>query len=500
MTTVAEPRLSTGETSLYIDGELRSAAGGRTYDNIGPWTGEIVGKAADASAEDVSDAISAARRAFDTTDWSTNHAKRLELVTKLYDLFQANVDRLIQIARDEAGSTPFIAKHVQILQALAGYQDLIDAFAKVNWTEDRGKRGPEGRVSQRIQMREAAGVVGAITPFNVPFYVNIEKTVSALLAGCTVVLKPAPDTPALGAIWGEMAIEAGFPAGVLNVVTGSDPALGELLVLDPRVDLITFTGSSAVGKRIMEKGASTLKRVLLELGGKSAKIILDDVEDFAGEVASSIIVGHSGQGCTTRSRLLVPRSRYAEAIEILKSAYAAYDGKWGYYDDPQDAMGPVISQRQMERIKAHIDIGIQEGATLIAGGRINAAKRGFFIEPTCFADVTNDMAIARDEIFGPVLVVTSYEDEDDAVRIANDSDYGLSGEVSSGNIDRAIKIASRFRSGTVSINGGRCVDGDIPFGGYKSSGLGRAWGVEGIHEYTETKIVSYLVPSAPTGA
>ena len=252
-------------------------------------------------------------------------------------------------------------------------------------------------------MREAAGVVGAITPFNVPFYVNIEKAVSALLAGCTVVLKPAPDTPALGAIWGETAIEAGFPAGVLNVVTGKDPALGELLVIDPRVDLITFTGSSAVGKRIMEKGAPTLKRVLLELGGKSAKIILDDVPDFAREVASSIITGHSGQGCTTRSRLLVPASRFAEAVKILKATYAAYEGKWGIYDDPQDAMGPVISQRQMERIKADIDLGVQEGATLIAGGNISSTKKGFFIEPTCFVDVTNDMAIARQEVFGPVL-------------------------------------------------------------------------------------------------
>lgn len=493
MVTLTEQRVALGETSLYIDGELRRAEGGRTYDNIGPWTQEVIGQAADASAQDVSDAIAAARHAFDTTDWSTNHTKRLRLITKLYDLFMANTDHLIQLARDETGSTIFIAKHVQILQALAGYKDLIDAFAKVNWQEDRGKRGPEGRISHRILKREAAGVVGAITPFNVPFYVNIEKTVSALLAGCTVVLKPAPDTPGLGAVWGEMAKEAGFPDGVLNVVTGADPALGELLVLDPRVDLITFTGSSAVGKRIMEKGAPTLKRVLLELGGKSAKIILDDVPDFAREIASSIITGHSGQGCTTRSRLLVPRNRYAEAVEILKATYAAYDGKWGFYDDPQDAMGPVISRRQMQRIKGDIDLALQEGAKLIAGGNISNTKAGFFIEPTCFIDVTNDMTIAREEVFGPVLVVIPYEDEDDAVRIANDSDYGLSGEISSGNTERAINLADRFRSGTVSINGGRCVDGDLPFGGYKSSGLGRAWGVEGIEEYTVTKVVAYRV-------
>lgn len=481
------------ETKLYIDGELRRAAGGKTYNNVNPWNGEVMGHAADASAADVSEAIGAARRAFDTTDWSINHSKRFALLNKLYELFCANTERLIQLARDEAGSTIFIAKNVQILQALAGFKDLLDAFGKVNWTEDRGTRGPDGGASHRILMREAAGVVGAITPFNVPFYVNIEKTVSALLAGCTVVLKPAPDTPALGAIWGEMAREAGFPAGVLNVVTGADPALGELLVLDPRVDVITFTGSSAIGKRIMEKGAPTLKRVLLELGGKSAKIILDDVPDFAREVASSIVVGHSGQGCTTRSRLLVPRNRYAEAVAVLKATYAAYEGKWGFYDDPQDAMGPVISKRQMDRIKGNIDLALKEGATLIAGGGIRTAKGGFFVEPTCFVDVTSNMMIAREEVFGPVLVVMPYEDEDDAIRITNDSEYGLSGGIASGNIDRAIKLASRFRSGTVSINGGRCVDGDIPFGGYKSSGLGRAWGVEGIEEYTETKIVAYRV-------
>lgn len=496
METLTRQHTALSETNLYINGELRRAEGGRTYDNISPWTQEVIGQAADASAQDVSDAIAAARHAFDTTDWSTNHTKRLMFITRLYDLFVANSDRLIQLARDETGSTIFIAKHVQILQALSGYKDLIDAFAKVSWQEDRGKRGPEGRISHRTLMREAAGVVGAITPFNVPFYVNIEKTVSALLAGCTVVLKPAPDTPALGAIWGEMAKEAGFPDGVLNVITGADPALGELLVIDPRIDLITFTGSSAIGKRIMEKGAPTLKRVLLELGGKSAKIILDDVSDFRQEVASSIITGHSGQGCTTRSRLLVPRSRYAEAVDILKATYAAYDGKWGFYDDPQDAMGPVISQRQMLRIKGDIDRARQEGATVLAGGNINSAKAGFFVEPTCFVDVTNDMTIAREEVFGPVLVVIPYDDEDDAVRIANDSDYGLSGEIASGNIDRAVKLANRFRSGTVSINGGRCVDGDLPFGGYKSSGLGRAWGVEGIEEYTVTKIVAYRVPPA----
>jgi aldehyde dehydrogenase (NAD+) len=243
----------------------------------------------------------------------------------------------------------------------------------------------------------------------------------------------------------------------------------------------------------MEMGARTLKRVLLELGGKSAKIILDDVPDFAREVASSILVGNSGQGCIAQSRLLVPRSRYAEAVEALKSAYAAFDGKWGNRDDQQSMMGPVISRRQMERIKRYIDQGVREGASLIAGGNIRTDNGGFFVEPTCFVDVTNGMTIAQEEIFGPVLAVIAYEDEDDAVRIANDSAYGLSGGIASGDTDRAIRLAARFRSGTVSINGARCVDGDIPFSGYKASGLGRAWGVEGLEDYTMTKVVAYRV-------
>jgi aldehyde dehydrogenase (NAD+) len=481
------------ETRLYIDGELRRAEGDRTFDDISPWSGRVIGKVAHASPADVAQAIAAARRAFDTTNWSKDHAGRVTLLEKLRDLFVANRERLVRLVVDEAGSTPFFARMAQVEMALEGYRDLIDVSRKLVWEEDRGQRGPHGRVTRRIVLREAAGVVGAITPFNVPFYVIVEKVVSAILAGCTVVLKPSPYTSALGAMWGELATEARFPAGVLNIVTGPEPDLGEQLVTDPRVDLITFTGSSAVGKSIMQMGGPTLKRVLLELGGKSAKIILDDVPDFAREVASSILVGNSGQGCIAQSRLLVSRARYAEAVDALKGAYATFDGKWGNYDDQQSMMGPVISRRQMERIKGFIEQGVKEGASLIAGGNIRPDKGGFFVEPTCFVDVTNDMTIAQEEIFGPVLAVIPYEDEDDAVRIANDSGYGLSGGIASGDTDRALRVAARIRSGTVSINGGRCVDGDLPFGGYKASGLGRAWGVEGLEDYTMTKVVAYRV-------
>jgi aldehyde dehydrogenase (NAD+) len=299
----------------------------------------------------------------------------------------------------------------------------------------------------------------------------------------------------MGAIFGELAAEAGFPAGVMNVVFGEDPALaGEMLVNDPRVDLISFTGSTGVGKRIMEQGAKTLKRVFLELGGKSAKIVLDDAPNFAQEVAMTMLVFHAGQGCAVQSRLLVPKSRYEEAKQILKHAYSAFGDNWGDVENPAHIMGPVISKRQMDRVLSYIELGKQEGATLLHGGNARPDKGGgFFIEPTVFVDVTNDMRIAQEEIFGPVLVVIPFEDDEDAIRIANESEYGLSGGVSSADQERAMNVAKRIRSGTVSVNNGMCIAGDIPFGGYKASGMGREWGVEGIEEFLETKLIAYTV-------
>ena len=354
---------------LYIDGKACAAEGGRTYDNIGPWTGDVVGTAADASRADVEAAIVAARRAFDTTDWSTNHAKRLALVQRLHELFVANIDRLAAIARHEVGAPLVAVNRAQVANCLGSWKDLMDVFPRLAWSKDYGTNGAMGFTTHRKAVYEAIGVVAAITPWNFPLYVNAEKVVSALLAGCTVILKPAPDTPLAGSIFGELAVEAGFPAGVLNVITASDPAeAGELLVTDPRVDLITFTGSTAIGKHIMKQGADTLKRVFLELGGKSANIVLEDTPNFAQVVAQSILVFHAGQGCAVQSRLLVPRSRYDEAKAILKAAYDGYADKWGHFDDPACSMGPVVSKKQMDRVKAYIDLGVKEGATLLVGG------------------------------------------------------------------------------------------------------------------------------------
>lgn len=483
------------EAMLYIDGVVRRATGERTYDNINPWTGQPAGRAADATKEDVDAAIAAARRAFDTTDWSLRHADRFELMKKYRDVLRANRAKLVDIARFEAGSAIGSAARAQIDGALNGMDGLLECFPQVTWEEDRGIRNEYGFDTQRYVMHEACGVVGAITPWNVPLYVNIGKVIAALLAGCTVVLKPAPDTPLMGTFMGELAKETGFPPGVFNVVCSADPVMaGEMLVTDPRVDLISFTGSTAVGRRIMEKGAATLKRVFLELGGKSANIMLDDTPNFAQTVMSAMVVFHAGQGCAYPTRLLVPKNRYAEAVKALEMGYAGFADKWGLIDEPTCIMGPVISKKQLDRVMSYIEIGKQEGARLLAGGKVRTDKGGgFFVEPTCFVDVTNDMRIAREEIFGPVLVVIPFEDDEDAIRIANDSEYGLGGAVFSGDTDRALRVAKRIRAGAISVNGGMSITGDLPFGGYKASGMGREWGREGIEEFLEIKAIGVRV-------
>jgi aldehyde dehydrogenase (NAD+) len=490
------------EAKLFIDGELRGASDGGTYDVISPWTGQPTGKAADATADDVNAAIAAARRAFDETDWGSvdNRANRFALVKKLRDLFEENYQRLGDLAVHEAGAGRGEIDMAQVKMALGGWDEYLKVFDKLEWEKDHGERanGMFPGFSKRIAVREPAGVVAAITPWNVPLYVNVGKVVAALLAGCTVILKPAPDTPGMGSIFGELAQKAGFPKGVLQVVFGADPAeAGEMLVQDPRVDLISFTGSTAVGKHIMEQSAKSLKRVFLELGGKSAKIVLEDAPNFAMDVGSTILVFHAGQGCAVLSRLLVPRSRYDEAKEVLKMTYEYFGDNWGNADAADHIMGPVINKKQQDRIMNYIKIGQEEGATLLAGGKLRPDKGGgYFIEPTCFVDVTPDMRIAQEEIFGPVLVVIPFEDDADAIRIANNSQYGLSGGVASGDFERAMKVARAVRTGSMGINGGMAIAGDVPFGGYKHSGIGREWGLEGIEEYTEIKMIAWPAQQA----
>ncbi|MDG6079889.1 aldehyde dehydrogenase family protein [Erythrobacter litoralis] len=483
-------------TKLLIDGELRDAENCATYPDISPWNGSEIGHAADGGMEDLQEGIAAARRAFDDTDWPTDHTKRIASLRQYADVLKANRQRFADLARDEVGApgaTVFSAACDAPLGMIDGWLDFAEGY---EWEQDIGTAEMFGFKSRRKVWKEAVGVVAAITPWNVPNQINIAKVLPALAAGCTVVLKPAPETPMCGALLGELAVEAGLPAGVLNVVTSADAAtIGAALVADPRIDAISFTGSTATGKTIMASASQRVAKVFLELGGKSASIILDDVEDFAKTVAGGAMVCfHAGQGCATITRLLVPRTRHDEAVAILKQAFESIE--YGDPSSPMQIMGSLISEQQQQRVLEYIAIGKQEGATLVTGGGIPADKaEGFFVEPTLFANVTNDMRIAREEIFGPVLVVIPYDDDVDAVRIANDSDYGLSGAVHSSNMERALAIARRIRTGTFSINGGMWYAGDAPFGGYKQSGIGRESGAEGFEEYLETKCVAMPEPS-----
>lgn len=480
---------------LLIDGELCDAATGATYPDISPWNGKEIGRAADAGLADLDRAIAAARSAFDNTDWSTDHGQRIAALRKYSDTLKSNRQRFADLARDEVGA-PGASIFSAACDAPLGMIDgWLDMAAHYEWEQDIGTSQMFGFTSRRKVWKEAVGVVAAITPWNVPTQINIAKVLPALAAGCTVVLKPAPETPMLGALLGELALEAGLPAGVLNVITSADAAtVGAALVADNRVDAISFTGSTATGKAIMASASQRVAKVFLELGGKSASIILDDVDDFAKAVGGgSMVCFHAGQGCATITRMLVPRERHDEAAAILKHALEGV----AYQDpnSPMQIMGSLISRRQQERVLEYIEIGKAEGATLVTGGGIPEDKtEGFFVQPTLFANVSNDMRIAQEEIFGPVLVLIPYDDDDDAVRIANDSDYGLSGAVHSSNMERALGIARRIRTGTFSINGGMWYAGDAPFGGYKQSGIGRESGLEGFEEYLETKCIAYPEP------
>jgi aldehyde dehydrogenase (NAD+) len=345
-----------------------------------------------------------------------------------------------------------------------------------------------GQPQRRLIRREPIGVVGAITPWNFPVYLNLAKLGPALAAGNTLVLKPAPDTPWSATFLGRLiATETDIPAGVVNVVASSDHLVGEVLTTDPRVDMITFTGSTATGRRIMAKASDTVKKVFLELGGKSANIVLEDADLSASVPISAMgVCTHSGQGCAITTRLLVHRSRYDEAVELADASMAAvtYGDPW----DPANFQGPLISATQRQRVLGYIEKGKADGARLVRGGGVPAhLPTGYYVEPTLFADVDPTSTIAQEEIFGPVLVVCRFEDDDDAVRIANDSIYGLSGAVTSASEERALAVARRIRAGTLMVNGGMYNSPDVPFGGYRQSGLGRENGVEGFEEYLEVK-------------
>jgi len=478
------------ETRNLIGGKLVGASNRATFDNVNPATEEVIGSCADGTREDMHAAIAAARRAFDETDWSTDAAFRKKCLVQLCEALQAAKEDLRSIVVAEAGSPVLLTFAVQTntyIDAMPYWAELAGSYAYEQPMRDILFMG---QPSRRILRREATGVVGAITPWNFPLYLNLCKLGPALAAGNTVVLKPAPDTPWSATTLGRLIAErTDIPAGVVNIVASSDHGVGELLATDPRVDLVTFTGSTATGRRVMECASQTIKKVFLELGGKSANIVLDDVDLAQNLAGIGMICTHAGQGCALTTRLLLPRSRYEEGVALAKASFE----KLAYGDptNPAHLMGPVVSRKQRDRVLGYIEKGRQEGARLVTGGGVpKHLPKGFYVEPTVFADVDPDATIAQEEIFGPVLVAIPFEDDADAVRIANRSLFGLSGAVSSASEERGLAVARRIRSGTLSVNGGMWFDIDTPFGGYRQSGLGRENGLQGFEEYLETKVIA----------
>jgi aldehyde dehydrogenase (NAD+) len=481
--------VSTPAPLLLIDGKLTRAGDGTTYPILNPATGQEIGQAPDATAADVDAAIAAARRAFDESDWSTDVALRVRCLRQLHQALLDHADDFRALTTAEVGMPGFMMVAAGFDVPVEGLKWVTDLLESYEFETDLGVAEPMGIASRRTVRREPVGVVAAITPWNVPTQINLAKVGPALAAGCTVVLKPAPDTPWLACELGRLVAEhTDLPSGVFNVVTPRSNEVASVLSTDPRVDMVSFTGSTATGRAIMAAAAPTLKRVFLELGGKSAAIALDDadVAAVAGATAFTACI-HAGQGCAITTRLIVPREKYDEAVQVAATTMESI----GVKDpaDPGAICGPVINQAQRDRVEAYLELAVKEGGTFATGGHV-IDQDGFWVQPTVVAGLDNSSTLAQEEIFGPVLVVIAHDGDDDAVRIANDSPYGLSGSVDSGSLERAKAVAARIRTGTLSVNGGVWFSPDAPFGGYKQSGIGREMGVAGFEEYLETKTIA----------
>ncbi|MEV6344373.1 aldehyde dehydrogenase [Actinoplanes sp. NPDC051851] len=471
---------------LYIGGRWTAPATDRRIRVVSPHSEQPVGSTPEATAADVDRAVAAARRAFDDGPWPrTDPAERIAAVRRFADAYLDRQEELAGLISTEMGAPLWFSHVGQVGATAMATEAFLLAAATHPWEERRvGTFG-----SPVLVRREPAGVVGVITPWNVPHFVTLAKLVPALLAGCTVVLKPAPETPASGLVLAEILDRAGLPDGVVSVLPGGRE-VGEHLVTHPGVDKIAFTGSTAAGRRIAALCGADLRRVTLELGGKSAAIVLDDADP--AEVAQGLQMAslmNSGQACIAQSRVLAPRSRYAAVVDALA---AMVDGL--SVGDPLDManyIGPMVARRQQERVGSYIELGVREGARLVTGGpgMPDGLTTGWYVRPTVFADVGNDMRIAREEIFGPVLCVIPYDTEDEAVRIANDSEYGLAGTVWSAEEDHGVDVARRIRTGTLGINQ-YLIDFNSPFGGFKASGIGREFGPEGLDGYVELKSIA----------
>ncbi|MDI3419925.1 aldehyde dehydrogenase [Streptomyces luteolus] len=468
---------------LFIGGEWVDPLGRDVIEVISPHTEEVVGRVPHAAPADVDRAVAAARRAFDDGPWPRMTLdERIEVVTRIKDAFAVRHEEIARVISGQNGTPYTSSVMVQALAAMMVWDSAITTARDFTYEEKR-----DGVLGKLLVRREPVGVVAAVVPWNVPQFTAAAKLAPALLAGCPVVLKVSPETPLDGYLLAGIAADAGLPEGVLSVIP-ADREVSEYLVGHPGVDKVSFTGSVAAGKRVMEVCSRQLTHVTLELGGKSAAVVLPDAD------ASTVVQGIApfawminGQACVAQTRILVPRSRYDEFAEAF--AAAASGLKVGDPLDPATELGPLVARRQQQRSLDYIRIGQEEGAKVLAGGgRPAGLDKGWYVEPTLFGEVDNSMRIAREEIFGPVICLLPYGDEAEAVKIANDSEYGLSGSVWTADVERGIDIARRVRTGTYSVNT-FSLDMLGPFGGYKNSGLGREFGPEGYGEYFEHKMI-----------
>jgi acyl-CoA reductase-like NAD-dependent aldehyde dehydrogenase len=472
---------------LFIDGQWSAPQSGEAIDVISPHSQEVIGRAAMASAGDVDRAVGAARSAFDDGPWPRMQpADRIAAIGRLAELYKERRGDMAALITAEIGAPISFAKRAQVgipQMMFAAFAGLASGY---EWQESRpGLYGNDIRIN-----KQPVGVVAAVVPWNMPQFLTVCKIVPALLAGCCVVLKPAPESILDAQLLADIVAQADLPHGVFNVVPGGR-AVGESLVSHRGVDKVSFTGSTAAGRQVAMACAQGLKQVSLELGGKSAAIVLDDADPakVAGAIQSASLA-NSGQVCNALSRVLVPANRQDEFVDALAAGMESMTV--GDPADPATQLGPLVAERQQTRVRGYIDEGRREGARLVVGGADmpDGVDTGWYVRPTLFSNATNDMRIAREEIFGPVLTVIPYGNEDDAVRIANDSDYGLAGSVFTSDDDRGLGIATRVRSGTFGVNQGYIMDPAAPFGGVKQSGYGRELGREGLESYLVSQSVS----------
>jgi acyl-CoA reductase-like NAD-dependent aldehyde dehydrogenase len=478
---------------LFIDGKWTAPqSDSAIITAISPHSEAVIGRVASAGPADVDRAVEAARGAFDAGPWPRiQPAERIEALTRLAGIYKERRADMAALITAEIGAPITFAKMAQVRLPLTMLSAFCGLAANYEWQQERpGLYGKNIRI-----VKQPVGVVAAVVPWNMPQFLTVAKVVPALLAGCSVVLKPAPESVLDAQLLAEIVAAADLPPGVFNVVPGGRD-VGEQLVSHPGVDKVSFTGSTAAGRQVALACAAGLKQVSLELGGKSAAVVLDDADPTTTAAAIQMAsLANSGQVCNALSRILVPEARKDEFVDALAAAMESMTV--GDPSDPGTQIGPLVAQRQQERVRGYIEAGKSEGARLVTGGadQPGGLETGWYVQPTLFSDARNDMRIAREEIFGPVLTVIPYRDEDEAVAIANDSEYGLAGSVFTADLDRGYGIATRVRSGTFGVNEGYIMDPAAPFGGVKNSGYGRELGIEGIDSYTVSQSISAAAPA-----